>query len=159
MQRSACSPGSSLRPGAALGFVGLLAAWLSAAPAGAAEVALDVTPLLSHDGVYALSWTAPGEVVLEESRDPSFAEVREVYRGADKGTVLTGRSDGVYHYRVRPIGASGGRDARVTVEVAHHPVGRALGFFAVGLFVFVSTIVLVARGPEGGEEAEAPTDE
>ena len=33
-------------------------------------------------------------------------------------------------------------------EVEHHSVERALVFFGVGLFVFVSTIVLVARGPE-----------
>jgi hypothetical protein len=128
-------------------------------PAGAAEIALEVEPLLSHDGVYALSWTAPGEVVLEEARDPSFAEVRVVYRGADKGTVLTGRSDGVYHYRVRPVAGAGGPGASVTVEVEHHPIGRALGFFAVGLFVFVSTIVLVARGPEGGEESGGSSDD
>jgi len=126
------------------------------APTGHAEVeAFEITPPLSRDGVYALSWTAGGEVGLEEAGDDAFRDVHVVYRGADEGTVLTGRPEGVYFYRVRAAGAPESEAVRAFVQVEHHSFGRALVFFVVGLVVFVSTIGLVVRGPdERREESE-----
>jgi len=125
-----------------------------------AVVDLVIEPPVSHDGVYQLSWSAPGDVLLEESTDSSFDRTRIVYEGADRGTVLTGRRDGRYHYRLRSDGAPASEAVTASVRVEHHPIGRALAFFGVGAFVFVSTIVLVARGPEGGPDgASDPGDD
>lgn len=131
---------------------------------------LEITPRRSTDGVYQLHWTAPGEVTIEEARDAPFAEPRVVYRGRDHATTLTGRSDGIYYYRVKrrekrhvesrvKSRAKEGTTA-VSVEVDHHSAERALAFFGVGLFVFASTVVLIARGPDeeaagNGSTAEA----
>lgn len=123
-----------------------VAAWLLAglvsAPAGAKE--LVVRPDLATDGVYQLSWVADGEVRLEEARDPGFADARTVYTGSDGATVLTGRSDGVYHYRL--FAGETLRAGPARAEVVHHSLGRALAFFAVGGFVFLATSLLVVRG-------------
>lgn len=116
---------------------------LALAPGAGAE-GLEVQPEHSTDGVYRLRWHAEGEAVLEESRDPGFADVRTLYRGTDNAAVLTGRSDGTYHYRV--LGADGREIGTATVTVEHHSVGRALGFFSVGAIVFGATATLIVVG-------------
>jgi len=126
-------------------------AWATEGSTNAAEqvAGLVIEPAISRDGVYELSWTATGDVLLEESRDSAFEDARVVYRGADHGTVLTGRRDGIYYYRLRADGRSPGAVVLTGfARVEHHSVERALVFFGIGLFVFVSTIVVVARGPE-----------
>jgi hypothetical protein len=112
--------------------------------AGAAADGLDVQPEHSTDGVYRLLWAGDGVAVLEESRDADFADARTLYRGTDNAAVLTGRPDGTYHYRVRD--ASGREIGTATVTVAHHSVGRALGFFAAGAIVFGATVALIVTG-------------
>jgi hypothetical protein len=135
-------------------------AWAAEGSTGADDVdGLVIAPPMSRDGVYELSWTATGDVLLEESRESSFEDARVVYRGADHGTVLTGRRDGVYYYRLRADGGSPGTVLTGFAQVEHHSVERAFVFFAIGLFVFVSTIVLVARGPEEGTPSAGGREE
>lgn len=118
----------------------------------------------STDGVYQLSWSDPGDVLLEESSSPSFADPRVVYRGGDQATTLTGRPDGVYYYRLRtPDGAhaleaevAGPAEPWLSVTVDHHDLSRALAFFGVGLVVFVATAGLVFQGAR--REQASPRD-
>lgn len=115
---------------------------------------LTAQPTTSSDGVYQLAWNAgaggadTGAMRVEEARDADFSEPRLLYRGEDHATIVTGRADGDYHYRLRADAAGSGVVARVTVSVRHHPLARALSFFAAGLFVFLATVWLVVRGPE-----------
>lgn len=111
-----------------------------------------VNPSHSTDGVYQLEWTGPGPVRIDESTRPDFRDAVAIYEGRDRATTLSGRRDGLYHYRLvpldRPGAPSGGGSGPppIQVEVAHHPLSRALGFFALGLFVFLSTVGLVVFG-------------
>lgn len=129
---------------------------LGAGSAVARNAELDVQPQQSTDGVYQLTWQADGPVVVEEAVEPSFASPRVVYRGLDQATTLTGRSDGTYYYRlVHADDVPVAQAEVVRVTVAHHSSARALGFFAVGLGVFMSTVVLVVRGPDDRGPAKA----
>jgi hypothetical protein len=133
----------------ALLCIALLWGLAVASPALAEDVALEAIPAHSTDGVYRLVWSAPGPVVLEEARSADFASARVVYRGDDRASVRTGRSDGTYHYRLRAIGSDA--QATASVRVEHHALPRAFAFFGVGLVVFASTVALVARGAEAEE--------
>jgi hypothetical protein len=127
----------------------LAAVLLAIAPlAAAAQVDLSASPESSSDGVIQVRWSGADGVVLEESRRPDFADAREVYRGTDRSTVLTGRIDGAYHYRLLALDGSDPIAPDVNVEVAHHPLPRAFAFFGVGLFVFVCTTALVLSDPD-----------
>lgn len=139
--------------------------------ADAERVELIARPPVSADGVYQLSWNLEGaidrELLLEESREPSFLETRVVYRGPDRATTLTGRSDGAYFYRLQPSTPSSmpsdGESVPLAatmahVVVAHHPLPRALGFFVVGFIVFAATVGLVLRGPESASGTAGPPD-
>lgn len=134
---------------AALALLGTLAA--SGSAAGADALALEAVPERSSDGVYRLRWSAEAPVVLEESRRADFADARVIYRGSDRSSLQSGRSDGTYHYRVRAL--DGAAAARTAVTVEHHALPRAFAFFGVGLAVFVCTTALVVRG--AGDEEEA----
>jgi hypothetical protein len=107
-------------------------------------------------GYYRLAWQPPAEAdeqalqyELQESPDGGFEQPVVLYRGPDLATVLSGRDDGLRHYRVRAL-----RDGEpvspwsetLVVETRHHSPGRALAFFSVGAVIFVSTLVLVIHG-------------
>ncbi len=150
-------------PGAALAFaLGIALSMPLAVPASAENVAtLSADPARSTDGVYQLEWTASGPVRIEESAEPDFRDVAVVYEGTDRATTLSGRLDGVYHYRLRSPaqpGAAAGAPSEVPpvrVEVVHHPLSRAFGFFLLGLVVFASTVGLVLFGDRrAGRETE-----
>lgn len=123
-----------------------------APPAGAQETATDDVLELaastesSDTGSYRLSWSSGGdlEVTLEEATRADFADARTLYRGVDGATVVSGRFDGVYHYRARR--GAGAWSAPVAVTVAHHPLAEALAYLAVGAVVFVATVALIVGG-------------
>src|SRR5207249_1792313 len=55
-------------------------------------------------GSFTLTWTgAEGATafVLEEARDPEFADVAELYRGREARVDVFGRGRGAWYYRVR----------------------------------------------------------
>ena len=104
----------------------------------------------SRDGFYQLHWAGPegGEYELQEAHQGDFAAPRTLYRGPDRATTLTGRPDGEYHYRLRHLGADGPGPWSETlrVEVDHHPLSRALLFFAMGGLVFLATLAAILVG-------------
>ncbi len=124
---------------------------------------------VSDTGAYRLSWEPNGvDVVLEEAERADFAGAVTLYQGPDGATVVSGRLDGTYHYRVRRAHAedgTGGTTAGdawsppVQVTVAHHDLRKALAFLAAGAAVFLGTAVLILAGhrrhrrefrPDGG---------
>lgn len=130
----------------------LLAAVVSAPATGAAAVTLESNTELATAGFYRLSWQAAGqselEFELQEATSPGFADARTLYHGPDLATVLSGRTDGQYFYRVRtmsPTGAGQWSEA-VQVNVEHHSLARAFGFFVAGAIVFLATLGLIVFG-------------
>ena len=68
------------------------------------------------------------------------------YRGTDAARVISGSPDGVSYFRVRHLEPPGPWSAPVRVEVRHHGLLKALGFFGVGALVFLSTVTLIVIG-------------
>ncbi|ACL71278.1 hypothetical protein [Thioalkalivibrio sulfidiphilus] len=131
----------------------LLLLWclsLLAAPAALAAPDLRASPERATDGVYRLSWEADGAArfELQESDGAHFNPARTLYTGADTASVITGRPDGEYFYRVRVLGESGpgpwSEPLQVTVQ--HHSLARALQFFVVGALVFAVLLAVIIRG-------------
>ena len=128
-------------------------------------------PVLTSDsevataGYYQLKWESDNAAVelpagfpveLEESTDVTFGDAKLLYAGSDPATVISGRSDGTWFYRARLRDgevASPWSDS-VTVTVAHHPLSRALSFFALGIVVFLATVWLIVRGPTQTTDVE-----
>lgn len=132
-------------------------AWFCLAGLGAAAAA--DAPQLQTDstnpsgGYYRLTWEWPEErnrrFELQEAGSRDFAAPQTLYMGPDRASVLSGRSDGVFYYRVRvnpESGSPGPWSEAVEVRVEHHPLSRAFAFFAVGAVVFLATLVLVVGG-------------
>ena len=120
--------------------------------------AQDSAPQLSSDtdvasaGFYRLMWETHAEdVELQEATDPDFRNVTMPYRGPDRATVISGKPDGTWYYRVRTAdGAHAGPWSRaVAVTVAHHSLARALMFLSLGVVVFVATATMIIRGTRG----------
>lgn len=124
---------------------------------------LTLSPEKSQDGVARISWEptedAPLvagqaiEVELQQSMVADFSAARLVYRGTDGSSILTGMPDGVRFLRVRALavnGTAGPWSEPQRLEVEHHPLSRAFGFFAVGALVFVLTLGLILRGTGEG---------
>jgi hypothetical protein len=111
---------------------------------------LSASPELASDGVYRLTWGADGasRYEVQESSGAGFNSARSVYVGGDTATVITGKPDGEYFYRVRVLGESGpgawGEPLQVTVQ--HHSLARALQFFVVGALVFAVLLAVIFRG-------------
>jgi hypothetical protein len=139
----------------------LLVAGLSVPAPRATAVELESSTELATAGFYRLNWEtetqSETEFELQEASTPGFADARTLYRGPDLATVLSGRADGPYYYRVRTTGAAGvgqwSEPVHVTVE--HHSLARAFGFFAAGAVVFLATLGLIVFGtrqPRGGSQ-------
>ena len=105
---------------------------------------------LATAGYYQLSWQGDinSDYLLEESTDPSFSQSTILYEGPDTATLVSGRSDGTYYYRIRFIqdDTESGWSNVTRVEVSHHPLSRAFMFFALGAIVFIATLVVVVLG-------------
>lgn len=125
---------------------------LAAAPARALEApVLDSDSEVATAGYYQLSWhsdTTLPEYELQESAKADFSSPVVLYRGPDTATVITGRADGDYHYRLRARteAATSPWSATVEVSVRHHSLGRALLFFSIGALVFVTTVFTILIG-------------
>jgi hypothetical protein len=100
-------------------------------------------------GFYRLSWEAgAGRVELQEAESPGFAHPATRYLGHDRATVISGRPDGVWYYRLRSRddARAGPWSETVRVTVQHHPLSRALLFFGLGIAVFLATLLMILRG-------------
>ena len=121
----------------------LLFSCLFATPAVCVELQSSVET--SASGTFDLSWQGDeGERfrLLQLSDDGH----RLIYQGPDTARVMTGLPDGRYRFQVE---AASGVSQPVSVTVAHHSLGRAFGFFGIGLAVFLATLWLVVRGERG----------
>jgi hypothetical protein len=112
----------------------------------AQEVQLEADTAVANAGYFQLRWNAPAAVELEEATTPDFRAPRLVYSGSDKARVVSGKPDGDWYYRARPVSSGSSFSNIVKVEVRHHPIERAVAFFIVGAVVFLATALLIANG-------------
>lgn len=123
---------------------------------------LSSTTELARAGNYQLRWGHESPMVhtyrLERADNPLFTNSVIVYEGADRATVVSGRSDGVMHYRVRAQFADGSItdwSEATNVTVQHHSLTQALLLFALGALVFVATILLIITGNRAHQRERA----
>ena len=114
----------------------------------AADISLSSDTDLSSEGYFVLSWTSePGSetpVVLQQSTTRNFSSPFEYTLAANGSITLTGFEDGRYYFRARQEGSPFSEP--LVVEVAHHSLQRAFGFFMVGLALFIILVMTIVRG-------------
>ena len=128
----------------------------------AAVPELQSDSILATAGYYRLSWKGEGEeneatsdFILEEASNPAFSQAITLYSGPDTATLISGRSNGIYYYRIRSNQAPETLDQWsnvVKVEVAHHSLFRAFMFFGLGSIVFATTLVMVIVGNKSSSQ-------
>ena len=114
---------------------------------------LSVDSALATAGFFQLHWSGDyGQAVryrIEQASGPDFEAPRTIYTGPDRASLLSGYADGRYFFRARARLADGTLSewsAPLLVRVAHHPLARAWGFFAVGAIVFLAVLAVILRG-------------
>ncbi|AHK79339.1 hypothetical protein M911_09485 [Ectothiorhodospira haloalkaliphila] len=114
---------------------------------------LESTTDLARAGYFQLRWSLDeGEVDhfrLEEATEEDFSDAQVFYQGADGATVISGRSNGTFHYRVRAQLDDGSQtdwSQTQSVEVRHHSIAQAFGIFTLGGVVFLATAGVIAFG-------------
>ncbi|WP_455209612.1 hypothetical protein [Kaarinaea lacus] len=141
-----------------------------------APVIVNAAPKLTVDmdiataGYYRLTWSvdkaqAGAVFVLQEAITSRFENPQITYRGPDLATVISGKSDGMYYYRVRRTQPNESEEISsdavkpegvmseeamwsevVRVDVQHHSLSKAVGFFIAGLIVFAATLFMIVNG-------------
>ncbi len=120
---------------------------------GLSATEINVGPAVANAGNYQVTWSAEqgSQFVIQEATQSDFSDAVEFYAGPDRGSVVSGRADGVWYYRGRSDAeTSWSEPAQVTVE--HQPLGRAFLFFGIGLFIFLAVLFVIVKGP--GKDAE-----
>jgi hypothetical protein len=100
-------------------------------------------------GFFRLHWATPAEQVeLQVASSPEFQNPTTAYIGPDRATVISGKPDGTFYYRVRTLDSqqSAPWSETVIVEVRHHSLPRALMFLSLGVLVFLITMTMIIRG-------------
>jgi hypothetical protein len=130
---------------------------LAGLPPGASFASEAIVPRLSVDnslataGFYRLSWE-PGDerIELQEATEPGFIHPATAYTGPDRATVISGKPDGTWFYRIRALDSQGAGawSAPLAVTVAHHSLARAFLFLGLGVTVFIATVLMIVRGPD-----------
>jgi hypothetical protein len=122
--------------------------------AQAAVPQLSVDKDIATAGYFRLSWESDApQVELNEATNPEFRNALTPYRGPDSATVISGKPNGIWYYRVRAVNDAdpGPWSETLAVTVAHHSLSRALLFLALGVLVFVAVVVMIIRGPRQAE--------
>ena len=124
-----------------IGIIAVVFAALSPRPANAAGPQLASDTTLSTAGYFRLTWhdVAGSEYELQQAQSDSFNDVRILYHGHDQATVISGLANGHYYYRVGNT-ATDQWSKPLEVEVKHHTLTRAFGFFTLGAVMFLATL-------------------
>jgi len=114
----------------------------------AAAPRLSVDNQIATAGFFRLNWESDAEIFeLQEASSPGFKETTTPYSGPDRATVISGKPDGTWHYRIRASvnGQPGSWSNPVAVTVAHHSLARALMFLVLGFIIFVAIVLTILR--------------
>ncbi|MGD8741975.1 MAG: hypothetical protein PVH46_01000 [Granulosicoccaceae bacterium] len=122
--------------------------------AHAAAITLESSTSMATAGYFQLRWQAQqaiSEYVLQESTNKDFTTAKIIYRGSDTATVISGKPDNIYFYRVSDRYNPANTSNTLKITVAHHPLRDAFAFFTVGAVVFIATLLLILRGNRQGQ--------
>jgi hypothetical protein len=132
----------------------LVASLASLSAAHAQEVTLETNSPVATAGYYQIVWeTTSYPTRLVEASDDAFDDARIVYEGVDIASTMSGKLDGDYFYRLESAAGDGTVNIvsnTLKVTVNHHPLSRALTFFAIGAVVFLATLGLILFGERRG---------
>lgn len=109
---------------------------------------------LSTTGYFRLTWSsqlqdpALSQYELQRATDIAFTDPKTIYAGPDEASVISGLPNQANFYRVRAVG-SDNWSAVTKVEVKHHTLSRALGFFALGALMFMIMLAVLIKGARG----------
>ena len=104
----------------------------------------------STDGSLNITWILPENKRIQlQQAEQNQIDYKTIYSGSDSATVITGLSDGKYQFRARMLEADesfSDWSKPLVVEVKHHSLIKAFGFFIVGFIVFLGTLLLIVFG-------------
>lgn len=114
----------------------------------AQDISLTSDQMTSTAGYYQLNWErndGSDSIYIVEETPGDAVTPHVIYEGADTATVISGKSDGTYTYKVK---SEDGKHVsnRLTVTVAHHSLTTAFNFFWIGAIVFIFILVAILRG-------------
>lgn len=116
----------------------------------AEHISLSGSTSNSTDGSLNITWTLPENKRIElQQFGQNQTDYKTIYSGSDSATVITGLSDGKYQFRARMLEADesfSDWSEPLVVEVKHHSLIKAFGFFIVGAIVFLGTLLLIVFG-------------
>jgi hypothetical protein len=115
----------------------------------AASIELSSDSEIASAGYYQLSWTTgtKQDYQLQESASEDFQSYKTIYQGPDQASVISGKPDGVYYYRIVGMDSQPPVSSNtLKVSVAHHPLVNAFVFFTAGAMVFVAILFLIIKG-------------
>ncbi len=118
-----------------------------------AQVQLSTNTDLATAGYFQLTWRADSQgapFVLQQSLTPSFSNSKTLYQGTDTASVLSGLSDGIYYFRV--LDKQEVASNIISVEVKHHTLGKAFGFFALGALMFIILVTVLINASRKEEK-------
>lgn len=128
-------------------------------PATAAELSISSSTSIATAGYYQLSWSSdPASetgFLLQESHQQDFASTNTLYQGTDTSSLISGKANGTYYYRVALLDDAVAAlttktevpwSKPVAVNVAHHSLEKAFGFFIAGLIVFLASLLTIFIG-------------
>jgi len=121
-----------------------------------ANVTLSSDTELSTAGYFRLNWSIDHSELqnsaaekpdfeLQQATQPDFADAFTLYQGPDQATVISGLANNIYYYRVRVADNPTWSD-KLRVEVKHHSLTRAFGFFGLGIVMFIVTVIVLLKG-------------
>lgn len=121
--------------------------------ATASNITLNSDTNTATAGYFQLSWHSDSpvkEFILQESGSEDFTTPVTIYHGTDLATVISGKKNSIYFYRIyahdNPLNTSN----TVRVTVAHHPLRNAFFFFGIGAIVFVAILLLILHARRQG---------
>ena len=100
-------------------------------------------------GYYQLSWSQEEEgtdtIYIVDEVSESGKTTKQIYKGSDTATMISGKPDGIYTYIVHSEDRKFSSKP-VSVTVAHHSLTTAFNFFWIGAVVFIFILIAILRG-------------
>lgn len=134
-----------------LSFCALIWLLFASLPISAASPQLSTSTSLATAGYFQLKWESPtdsdtiDEFELQQADNTAFSNPSIIYQGPDLSTAISGLRNGNYFYRIRSQQSDDWSEA-IKVEVAHHSLARAWGFFALGATMFIIMLLVLITG-------------
>jgi hypothetical protein len=123
----------------------------------AANLQLSSSTTKATAGNFQLSWAwpqAPADTnyqLYERTLKPveNATDFSMLYEGKDMASVLSGKPNGTYQYRINASSESLNHEIQsnmVTVVVKHHSLAEAFFVFSIGVLIFLAILIVIFRG-------------